>query len=512
MRTLTVFLLAAGALSAADWPTFGGDPQRSGWARGDTSVSTSNVDEFQLLWKRTVENTPLSLTALTAPIVADGKVIVAGSADVVYALDLATGDVAWETKFKKEAQPTSDGFWLCPKGLNATPTADAANGLVYVLTADGRLHALNLSDGKDRYRAIQITQPYAKAWSLTRIGDRIYTSISQNCGDTPSGVVMVDVSDPVNYKIRNWRSAKYAAGIWGRGGALVGHDGRVYGATGDGDWNPGENNYGQSIVALHPETLALVDYFTPTNWDYVRKRDFDIGTSPVAFEYGDSEYVAVGGKEGLIYLVETAAAGLQRMGGPDHHENVYTTPLVSNEEEWFEAKGVWGGLSTYESTTGQRYVYAPIWGETTSRISFPKTNGDAPDGSIAAFTVERNEDGRPWLKPVWRSNNLAVPEPVVIANGVVFALSNGENARQTRKAGIFSRETFQRSDLLEDSERVESDNRAQLFALDAETGETLWHSDPEAFNTWTHFSGISLSDGKVCAVDFSSTVYCFGRP
>jgi len=504
--------MAACAATAADWPTFGGDPQRSGWARGETEISHENVREFELLWKRTVENTPMSLTALTAPIVVDGKVIVAGSADVVYALDGDSGDVVWEAKLKTESKPASEGFWLCPKGLNATPTADARNGLVYVLAADGRLHALNLADGKDRYRAIQITQPYAKAWSLTRIGDRIYTSISQNCGDTPSGVVMADVSDPVNYQIRNWRSAKYAAGIWGRGGALIGKDGRVYGATGDGDWNPGERNYGQSVVALHPETLALVDYFTPENWDYVRKRDFDIGTSPVAFEYGGSEYVAVGGKEGLIYLVETAAPGVQRMGGPDHHQNVYTTPLVANEEEWFEAKGVWGGLSTYETASGTRFVYAPIWGETTSQVSFPKTHGAASDGSLGAFTVELNGEGKPWLKPAWRSGNLAVPEPAVVANGVVFALSNGENARQTRKAGIFSRETFQRSDLLEDTERTESDKRAQLFAFDAETGETLWRSDPDAFETWTHFSGISLADGQVCAVDFSSTVYCFGLP
>ncbi len=512
MRVVLPALLAVVSLSAADWPTFGGDPQRSGWARGERSIDRTNVKNFRLLWKKKVDNEPKSLTALTAPIVVDGKVIVAGSGDVVYALDALDGATLWEKKFKSEVRPAHDGFWLCPQGLNATPTADVDKGVVYLISADGRLYTLELEDGKERFRAMQVVPPWAKAWSLTLAGDRVYTSVSQNCGNTPSGVVMIDVSDPVNYEIQTWRAAKYAAGIWGRGGALIGHDGRIYGATGDGDWNPAENNYGQSIIALDPKTLELVDYFTPENWDYVRKRDFDIGTSPVAFVYRDAEYLAVGGKEGLIYLAEAALPGKHRMGGPSHHENVYTTPLVSNEEEWFEAKGVWGGLSFYRDPEGGHWIYAPIWGELSSTIEFPKTNGDAPNGSVAAFRVEQHpKTGKPYLKPAWVSGDFAVPEPVVVANGVIFALSNGENARQSRKEGApFNRATFKRADLLEDSERVQNDDRAELQALDALSGETLWRSDPEAFDTWTHFSGIALADGRIYAVDFSSTVYCFG--
>lgn len=498
-------------LAAADWPTFGGDHQRTGWARGETALNKDTVGGLRLLWKQSVKNEPLSLTALTAPIVADGKVIVAGSSNNVYALSVEDGSVVWEKEFRTIFQPKSEGFWLCPNNLNATPAADVAKGVVYVLSADGRLYTLNLEDGKERFRAMQIVPPYAKAWSLNIAGDRIYTSISQNCGDTPSGVVMLDVSDPVAYQVRTWRSARVAAGIWGRGGALIGSDGRIYGATGDGAWNPLEHDYGQSIVGLDPETLELIDYFTPKNWDYVRKRDFDIGTSPTAFVYEGVEYLAVGGKEGLIYLVEAAQPGELRMGGANHHQSVYTSPLVSNDEEWFEAKGVWGGLSFYRDAAGKHWVYAPIWGEVSKQTTFPKTNGPNPNGSVAAFLVEEHpETGRPWLKPAWVSGDFAVPEPVVIANDVVFALSNGENARQTRKGGPFDRATFQRSDLLEDTERAENDQRAELQALDAQTGETLWRSKPDDFDTWTHFSGIALSDGKIYAVDFASTVYCFG--
>lgn len=511
-----VLLCVTAPAPGGDWVTFGGDNQRTGWARDERSITVDNVGDFDLLWKQQVDNENKSLTALTVPIVVTGVkteagerdlVYVAGSGDVLYALDASTGERVWEVAFKMEVTAASEGFWLCPKGLNATPAADKAKGVLYVLPSNGRLYTLDLATGKERFRSMQMVPPYAKAWSLAVEGDRVYTSVSQNCGDTPSGVVMIDLSDPMNYVVRTWRSAKFAAGIWGRGGALLGNDGWVYGATGDGDWNPEERNFGQSVIALDPKTLELVDYFTPENWDYVRKRDFDIGTSPTAFIYRNREYVAVGGKEGLVYLVEAPRPGETRMGGPTHHHAVYTSPLLANEEEWFEAKGVWGNLSFYRDEDNRHWVYAPLWGPTASKgPKYPMTNGDNPNGSVAAFLVKIHpETGKPWLEPAWVSGDFAVPEPVVIANGVLFALGNGENARQTVDAGIFKRGEFT---LLKDNQRVESEKRAVLRALDATTGKQLWESEP--FDSWTHFSGLALADGKVYAVDFDNKVYCFG--
>ena len=48
----------------------------------------------------------------------------------------------------------------------------------------------------------------------------------------------------------------------------------------------------------------------------------------------------------------------------------------------------------------------------------------------------------------------------------------------------------------------------QVFAFDAQTGETLWKSKP--LDTWAHFSGLALANGRVYAVDFNSNVYSFG--
>jgi hypothetical protein len=52
-------------------------------------------------------------------------------------------------------------------------------------------------------------------------------------------------------------------------------------------------------------------------------------------------------------------------------------------------------------------------------------------GAVFAFRLMPDaKTGNPTLEPAWISGNFDHPDPVVIATGVVFALSNGENAVQ----------------------------------------------------------------------------------
>jgi outer membrane protein assembly factor BamB len=122
-------------------------------------------------------------------------------------------------------------------------------------------------------------------------------------------------------------------------------------------------------------------------------------------------------------------------------------------------------------------------------------NGDAPHGSVMAFKVvaDPKTGDNPILEPAWVSGDFNLPDPVVIANGVVFALSTGENAVQ--RGG--------------EANRFKNTQPAMLKALDATTGKELYNSGG-AFATWVHFSGLAVSIGMVFAVDHYSTVYCFG--
>jgi outer membrane protein assembly factor BamB len=122
------------------------------------------------------------------------------------------------------------------------------------------------------------------------------------------------------------------------------------------------------------------------------------------------------------------------------------------------------------------------------------TNGANPHGSIMAFKVVADEKTQdPTLEPAWVSGDFDKPDPAIVANGVLFALSTGENAVQHG-----GEET-----------RFKNTHSAVLRALDAKTGKELFNS-ANSIQTWVHFSGLALADGRIYAVDHDSNVYCFG--
>jgi glucose dehydrogenase len=94
------WLSLATSLYAADWLTFGHDPQRTGWAEAEKKLTPQNVGGLELKWKVQMKNEPKSLTALTAPLVASEVttpqgiktlVYVAGSSNHFFALDAENG-------------------------------------------------------------------------------------------------------------------------------------------------------------------------------------------------------------------------------------------------------------------------------------------------------------------------------------------------------------------------------------------------------------------------------------
>lgn len=518
MKLLCWWVLASLFLSAttwsADWPTFGHDAQRSGWAVQEDTLSVENVSGLKLLWKTPIKNDARSLAALTAPVVATGVttptgirdlVYVAGSSDNLNAVDAKTGELVWSLAFHSFVLPKNAGMWLCPNNLNATPTIDKARGLIYAIAADGKFYGLDLGTGKTRFGPVAFVPAYAKDWSLNLWNNVVYTATSQGCGGARSGIYSIDIRHPNRPVIRDVLVSKGGAGIWGRGGVAIGDDGRIFASTGDGRFDPSDDEYGSSLLALRPQDLEIIDYYSPLNFRQITRYDLDIGASGVLWlPYRNHHLVAGGGKEGALYLLDADS-----MGSADHQ-----TPLVrqklANDELGFESLGIWGELSAWRDSDGDPWLYVPIWGPVSKEAPhFPSSQGANPHGSIMAFKMETNPSThQPGLVPAWISGDFDVPEPVAIANGVVFALSTGENTNQI----VGPRVTIAKGQkLLSDQQRALNTHNAVLYALDAKTGRVLYQSG-DAFTTWTHFSGLAIANGRVYAVDHSSVLYCFGLP
>jgi outer membrane protein assembly factor BamB len=159
-KTLAGGALFTGAL-LAQWMTFGGDPQRSGWARNESILNKENAGTLELKWKLRLDNVPKELTSLTPPVIVDQVktergikeyVVVGGSSDNLYAIDADSGKLAWKKMFTASATRVTNPNTLCPFALNATPVIQAGQSkTIYVLSSDGKLHALNATNSEDRF-------------------------------------------------------------------------------------------------------------------------------------------------------------------------------------------------------------------------------------------------------------------------------------------------------------------------------------------------------------------------
>jgi outer membrane protein assembly factor BamB len=508
-RPLIAVAVSCSLVSGASWLTFGGDAQRSGWAKEEATLTKENVKGLQLEWKLKLDNEPKQLNALTVPMVINPVytnhgsfeyVIVGGSSDNIYAIDADTGKLAWQKHFPNEAPPPTDtqpeGNYFCPDALNDTPVIDTGKPgpTAYVISIDGKLHALNVVNGEDRFPPKQFVPAYSKNWSLNLAGGVVYTTVSQNCHKAKNGVAAVDLKSP-DQTVSFFQSDTFGGGIWGRGGAAIGSLGMVFAETGDGPVDPSAGKYADTVLALSGKDLKLLDYFTPANANYLTRKDLDMGNStPVVFPYKGRELMVCSGKEGTLFLLDAKS-----LGGQAHSQPLFQARYL-NEENDIAGRGVWGGFATWEDAKGTRWVYAPAWGPMHSKAqTFPITNGPTPNGSLMAFKVE-DKDGQPALTPAWVSHDMSVPEPPVIANGIVFAISSGEFTRQVKENG----------QLYTAQERIAaSTGNATLYAFDAETGKELFSSG-KAMSSFTHLGGLALNDGRIFVTTHDSTVYAFG--
>jgi outer membrane protein assembly factor BamB len=357
---------------AGDWVTFGHDPQRTGWALDERTLNPANVPALKLQWKAQLSNRSFSLSALTIPVVATGVsttkgvrsiIYVAGISGTIFALDAQTGEELWTRTLRSMVVARAGGLqgtFLCPNGITATPVIDRETGILYVIAPDGELYGLDLGSGKVRYGPVQFVSPFAKSWSLNLVGGTVYTTVSNGCGNGRSGVYAVDVRDPRRPTVREMLlSNAFTAGIWGRGGPVVGENGTIYGGTADGDTNPKAGDYSTTVVAVSMKNLSLIDYFLPSNWPYLKRNDLDVGSaSPVWFTWKNRSLLAHGSKDGVVYLMDA-----DELGGNDHSTPLFTSPKLGNDREaCCDGSGIWGGLSTSRDEEGQTWIYVPMGG------------------------------------------------------------------------------------------------------------------------------------------------------
>ena len=302
--------------------TYQDDNYRSGANTNETVLTKSNVN-VQNFGKRTVFPVqgyvyaePLYVPGVNINGTVHNMVLIATEHDQVYAFDVNSGKLIWQTSFLStngnlvtttvSSNDVNCGDLVYEIGITGTPAVDTSTGTMYVVAKTKvhntqtnqtkfyqTLHALDITTGLDKV-APQVISATAKGTGTGSVnGTLTFDPLIQSQRPglmIENGTVFIAFAshcDLGNY--HGWTMAfnentlapsgvivdtpnGYEGGYWGGGSGLAADSaGSIYGATGNGifDANNGGIDYGDSILRLTwssaSKTFAVADYFTP--WD-----------------------------------------------------------------------------------------------------------------------------------------------------------------------------------------------------------------------------------------------------
>ena len=526
-------LLALAATSicmwAADWPSTGGNPQRDGWSQGETIFSLESVGKVKQLWTYKFDNAPVGLVAMTNPIVLsrligyrgfEELVLANGSSGSAYAIDADLGRPYFKTTFPPHAATsTPTSTLLCPGGTTssmvmygqsatsrfggfggANPVARLA--AYYSVSSDGYVRTLRAQDGQaEMIPPAKLLPASSNVTGLNFAGSTLYAATINGCGG-PNGLYagtftppkLPNVPDQPMLSPSKWDVASFmtnGSGFLGTGGVSAGtKNDMVYGTvpTGKGDI---AGTYSDTVLALEAKTLAVKDWFTPSDAAAAPNSTLPItGVTPAVFASEGKDYVVAGGRNGRIYILDAAA-----LGGVDHHTPLFQSEPVVAAASQAAGSGMFGTFATCV-VDGQRWLYVAIRGPLATKV--PGGAATAANGSIVAFKVTMGS-GKPTLTPVWASRDLQAPMAPATANGLVFALASGMPTGVARGGGLMTVSEIER--------RAKP---ATLYILNGATGKEMFSSGGGA-KTFSS-SGIAVANGHVYFSTHDNMLYAYGVP
>lgn len=378
-------------------------------------------------------------------------------------------------------------------GILSTPVIDPNTGALYVVAEtyeNGqcvfRLHALNIANGQEILQGPVVLQAgvsgsgdasvnsvitldpmqHIQRPGLVLSGGSIFIAFGSH-GDNPPyhGWVLAYNASNLQQQQAVWNSTANGSNgaVWQAGRApAVDEAGNIYVSTGNGDYD-GLVNFGESFLKLS-NTLSLLDWFTPDDWQTLSDGDYDLGSSGAALVPG-ANLVVGGDKYGSIYSVPTNSMGqLTSASGPAVQSfQAVRWGGIFNLAVWPDSNG--GGLLfVVEQTTGLREFQLSGGQFNTTPIATATTSYDIPYEGVAV------------------SSNGTDP-----ASAVVW-LTTGDHTVNPPPG--------------------------TLHAFDAQTLTELWNSDMvlgrDTLGTFAKFVAPTVVNGKVFVPTFSNQLAVYG--
>jgi hypothetical protein len=240
------------------------------------------------------------------------------------------------SKYKSIQGPYTD--ITVENGILGTPVIDPATGTLYVVAATltgstyaYKLHALDTGSGAEKFGAPVTISPKVPglgdnssngvvAFTASQQLQRpalllskgiVYAAFGSHGDEAPyHGWIVayssVNLASPL--AVFNTSPNGTAGAIWQAGRGLPADPaGNVYAVTGNGD-SDFSSSFGDSVVKLNSTTLSVADWFAPFNFAILDASDEDLGSCGPILIPG-TNYMVAGGKQGMLYLLNTANMG-----------------------------------------------------------------------------------------------------------------------------------------------------------------------------------------------------------
>jgi outer membrane protein assembly factor BamB len=516
------FVLVAALAAAADWPSQSGGPERENWAKSERTISKADVAGLTTLYTFSPEEH--SAPSLSAPIINGNLITYRGfkemlvfSADSnrVFSVDADLNKLIWESHWQTSAASNCGSAASAPVVMagssSATlhfaappprppgappvrrrrspyfpplsqslypllPTTLTQLNAMYTVSADGALHILNSSTGEDLLPPAPFVPANSIVGSLNLRDNFVYATTAESCGKQ-NALYAIDLLSPDKHV---YSFAPARGGFAGLDGTALAPDGTIFVQVDSSpDDKPGHAH--ETLLALGPKDLKVKSFFTPANKELSKKYSAP-GITPMVFRWHGKTTVIAGFSDGRLYLLDASS-----LGGPDHKTPLLRSEVFTAHGKNFDGTGFRGAFAGWPDIDGDKqWFYAPV-------VS-------ATDSGVQAFRLGES-DGRLELECMWTSHGMLSPDPPVVANGLLFALSTGNSARTAKKNG--------RPYTV--AERKAMTKPAVLYAFDAVTGQQVYSSG-QTIPVAAQPNGMAVANARIYFSGEDGRVYCFGLP
>jgi hypothetical protein len=330
--------------AAYDWLQFNGDAQHSGVNHKEILINSSNVNQLSQLFQVT-----LPAIADGAPAFLVGVSTASGVKDLVFlttkdgrilALDAYTGAQVWAKQYGPGTCKINNGATACY--TTSSPAIDPNRQFVYSYGLDGYVHKYQVGDGTEiltgGWPELATLKGFNEKGSsslsvVTDSGGTSYLYVANggypgDQGDYQGHITAINLSTGSQNVFNTLCSnltvhfhqkpdtpdcPSVQTAIWSRAPVIYDKDtGRIYMATGNGDFNPTSHYWGDTVFALNPDGTGSngdpLDSYTPTNYASLQNADADLGSTapailPVPANSGVAHLAVQSGKDGKLRLI-----------------------------------------------------------------------------------------------------------------------------------------------------------------------------------------------------------------